>query len=230
MRTRSLLLALTLVACAWPAAAQVPFGVNPATLAPPVVFTSTTTSMVFASSGSVGAPSIAFAAEPTMGFYRPSAGNVVFVGTLSATTGLASGANMAVTAAGAYSWNSVTRSAIRSSSDGIMSMENVASTIGSKFKVDALPTVNAGFGTSPGITAGSTPFAGSVNVGTGGVATTGTIDFNGTAFPSAPFCALSTTTATYTAITAISTTQLTLTGAAAWPGSTVISWVCVSAK
>jgi hypothetical protein len=38
------------------------------------------------------------------------------------------------------------------------------------------------------VIAGSTPFAGAVNVGSPNSVTLGVINFNGTAFPSAPFC------------------------------------------
>lgn len=107
---------------------------------------------------------------------------------------------------------------------------NTNNTIGAIVKVDALPTVASGFGGTPSITAGSTPLAGSVNVGTGGVATSGVINFNGTAFPSAPFviCMNTTTGAIVRATT--STTQLTITAAIAFVASDIISWVCISSK
>jgi hypothetical protein len=72
--------------------------------------------------------------------------------------------------------------------------------------------------------------AGSVNVGTGGVATTGVITFNGTAFPSAPFCTPSLSAGsvptTYTATTA----AITFTTSVAWPASTIVTWQCISSK
>lgn len=109
-------------------------------------------------------------------------------------------------------------------------IQNAAGTIGSILKVDALPTISSGFGTTPAITAGSTPFAGSVNVGAGGVATSGVINFGGTAFPSAPFVvAMNTTTGAILKATA-TTTQLTITANAAFTASDVVAWICVGAR
>lgn len=115
--------------------------------------------------------------------------------------------------------------------DGEFKATTIGEAIGVTFKFDALPTVASGFGTSPSITAGSTPLAGSVNIGTGGVATSGIINFNGTAFPSAPFCVADGTTSNITTrVAAVSTTQLTLTTTVAWTASDVINWICISAK
>jgi hypothetical protein len=114
-------------------------------------------------------------------------------------------------------------------SNGVFSLTTQTEAIGSQLKVDALPTVASGFGTSPAITAGSTPFAGSVNVGTGGVATSGIINFNGTAFPSAPHCVCNDTLTTLVQRCTGSTTQLTITSAA-WTANDIIDWICVSSK
>lgn len=115
--------------------------------------------------------------------------------------------------------------------DGLLQLTSNGFTIGVVLKVDALPTVASGFGTSPSITAGSTPFAGSVNVGTGGAATSGVINFAGTAYPSAPFClATPSLTNVPTRATTISTTQLTLTTTTAWTASDIVGWICISAK
>lgn len=107
---------------------------------------------------------------------------------------------------------------------------STSATIGSRLKIDALPTVASGFGTSPAVTAGSTPFAGSVNVGTGGAATAGTLNFNGTAFPSAPFCIADTASSNTATRVSPSTTQIAFNTTVAWTASDVVSWVCVSAK
>jgi hypothetical protein len=114
--------------------------------------------------------------------------------------------------------------------DGHLTMTNDAGTIGSRLKMDALPTVASGFGTSPSITAGSTPLAGSVNVGTGGIATSGVINFNGTAFPSAPFVVATTSLTNAVVRATASTTQLTLTSTTAWTASDVITWHAISSK
>lgn len=115
-------------------------------------------------------------------------------------------------------------------SDGQLVITNAAQTIGSTIKVDALPTVSSAFGTSPAITAGSTPFAGSVNIGTGGVAVSGVINFNGTAFPSAPFCVCGATLTNTTCRTGTTTTQLTITSNVAWTASDVVDWICASVR
>lgn len=142
--------------------------------------------------------------------------------------GEVSGLNLLATSTGTVYWSG--RSLLKSPSDGNVSITNQAATIGSQIKVDALPTVASGFGTSPAVTAGSTPLAGSVNIGTGGVATSGVINFNGTAFPSAPFVVcMNTTTGAVVRATA-TTTQLTITAPAAFVASDVITWICISAK
>lgn len=176
--------------------------------------------------GTSGAPSIAFASEPTLGFYRLSAGAVKLMGTLN-TSGTTNVAELFVTTTGRI--GSGTLGSTAYTADGLMKIQNNAGTIGSVVKIDALPTVGSGFGTTPSVTAGSTPFAGSVNVGTGGVATTGVITFGGTAYPSAPFCTLGESAGSFTTYTA-TTTALTLTTSVAWPASTLVSWICVSSK
>lgn len=169
--------------------------------------------------GTSGAPSIAFASEPTLGIFRASAANMQLQGTLTATGGLVTG-NFIFPSAGRFS----------SAADANFVLQNNALTIGSRLKADALPTVSSAFGTAPAITAGSTPLAGSVNVGTGGVAVSGVINFNGTAFPSAPFVVcMNTTTAAVVRCTA-TTTQLTMTAPAAFTASDIVAWVAISPK
>lgn len=173
-------------------------------------------------------PSIAYASEPTLGFFRSSATIITATGNFNVTGESGSTTNFRAGAAGAFYWS--TKSLIKSPTNGIETHTLQDSSIGVEFKYDALPTVASGFGTSPSVTAGSTPMAGSINVGTGGVATTGVINFNGTAFPSAPFvvCMNTTTGAVVRATT--STTQLTITAPAAFTASDVVCWICVSSK
>lgn len=151
-------------------------------------------------------------------------------GTILASTGnfTAVGAGFAANSGGNLSFG--TRSIVNSPADGNLVTTNTAGTIGVRLKTDALPTVASGFGTSPSVTAGSTPFAGSINVGTGGTATTGTITFGGTAFPSAPFCVADTVTSNTTTRVTSTTTQLTLTTTVAWTASDVVTWICISSK
>jgi hypothetical protein len=171
--------------------------------------------------GTSALPSMAFASELTLGFYRSAAATITamattfFVGNSSLTT-----AQMSVGG----------QVKIGNTADGVASIKNNALTFGVTLKFDALPTIASGFGGTPSITAGSTPLAGSVNVGTGGAATTGTIDFNGTAFPSAPFVVVMNTTTGAVVRATTSTTQLIITAPVAFIASDVICWICVSSK
>lgn len=135
------------------------------------------------------------------------------------------GGALTIAGAGEQIWTG--RSILNAVQNGQLRLRNNARSIGVILKFDALPTVASGFGTSPAITAGSTPLAGSVNVGTGGIATAGVIDFNGTAFATAPFAiAMNTTTGAIVRATA-TTTQLTITALVAFAASDVIAWICI---
>jgi hypothetical protein len=114
--------------------------------------------------------------------------------------------------------------------DGQWALTSNNGSIGSRLKFDALPTIASGFGGSPSVVAGSVPMDGSVNVGTGGVATTGVITFNGAAFPSAPNCVYSTTTTNAVTRGTPTTTQLTLNSTTAWLANDIVTWHCFSAK
>lgn len=179
----------------------------------------------YASNGTSGAPSYSFTSEPTLGFWRSAAGAVTLQG------GLATTASLQLT--GATTNGEVRMSGntiLQAPAGGTLALLNFSRTIGSTFKVDALPTIASGFGTSPAVTAGSTPFAGSVDVGTGGVAASGVITFGGTAFPSAPFCVIGSSTGTYQLRSVTTTTTIQLIANVAFTASDKISWICVSAK
>lgn len=140
--------------------------------------------------------------------------------------------NISTGAAGSFTWNSTSRSRISSTSDGIINMSTLGASIGSVFKVDALPTINSGFGTSPSITVGSTPFAGSVVWGSGGTATSGAVNFGGTAWPSAPFIVVTSnnTTGGPQVVTAVNTTSFTIAGTTAPAAGSITSWIAVGSK
>lgn len=163
-----------------------------------------------------------------------NASNELDIGTQPANFGTMTGSSMTLTgailagAAALIGWSG--RSRLTAPADGILQIDNNAATIGSKLKVDALPTVASGFGTSPAIIAGSTPFAGAVNVGTGGVATSGVINFNGTSFSTAPFVvAMNTTTGALLRATTTAT-QLTITANAAFTASDIVHWIAVGPR
>ena len=164
--------------------AQLPFG---GTTNPPIVFVNSSSSFVpvLTVGGVLTSGSLVTGTASTQALTASS---------VLGTGGISSGAAGYLSIA--------TRGYFSATADGLWAFQNAAGTIGTTLKVDALPTVASGFGTSPFITAGSTPFAGSVNVGTGSPGTTGTINFNGTAFPSAPFCVTGTTTTNAPTVTA----------------------------
>lgn len=113
--------------------------------------------------------------------------------------------------------------------DGVETFNNNAVSAGIRFQFAAAPTVSSGFGSSPSITSGSTDTAGSVNVGTGSVATSGVIAF-ATTWASAPFCIVMNTTTGILQRATTTTTQLTITSALAWTASDVIVWLCIGSK
>lgn len=186
-----------------------------------------------AADGTSGAPSHTFASEPTLGFYRSAAGIVTVVGALvlSGTNSLSVGGDVTLGAANMVRFGA--RGKVRSGADGIFTVLNNGETIGSEFKVDALPVASACGAGSPAVVAGSTPMSGAVTIGTTSVATC-TITFGGTAYPSAPHCsgAVETTTAANarTMGYSASATVLTIVPSAAWVDSSVVNWVCVSSK
>lgn len=186
--------------------------------------------------GTSGAPAVSFASEPTLGFWRSAAATTTHQGTLVVTaifTSQSGSANaISLGSGGGINWSS--KGFLTSPSNGSWVLRTADVQTGVTLKADALPTVGSGFGTSPSVTAGSTPLAGSVNVGTGGTATTGVITFGGTAFPSAPFCTANVVTSTAGNVRAMgvstTTTALTLTAASAWVASDLVSWTCISSK
>lgn len=176
-------------------------------------------------------PSYTFASEPTLGIWRQSAGTLEVRGNLNVSSNISgSGDVRAASGSTIYFQN---RAKFASSADGLITVENQAATIGSVIKADALPVASACGTGSPAVVAGSTPFSGSVTVGTGGPLTC-TITFGGTAYPSAPHCngAVETTTAANARAIGYSssTTVLTIVPATAWADSSVVNWHCVSSK
>ncbi len=130
-------------------------------------------------------------------------------------------------AASLVSWSGTTR--LGAPLVGQLNVVNTGQTSGAALNVSALPTVGSGFGTSPAVIAGSTPFAGSVNVGTVAPGTTGTITFGGTAFPSTPHCIANNTITAQVVKATPTTTQLVLTSAG-FTASDIVDWICISSK
>jgi hypothetical protein len=87
------------------------------------------------------------------------------------------------------------------------------------------PTISSGFGTSPSIVNSNSPAAFTVNVGTGGVATSGVIGLP-TATTGWSCFANDRTNNTVTRQTATTTTSATFTAAAAWAASDILNISC----
>lgn len=185
--------------------------------------------------GTSAAPSIAFANQPALGFYRAGAGSVVFVGSNGILTlGTGSTNDLSAHIITGLGYLLSTGGAIKSTvGDGLFSFAPAAQTLGTTLKVDALPSVSACGAGSPAVTAGSTPLSGSVTIGTTAVATC-LITFNGTAYPSAAHCSGSVETTTAANVRAMgylaTTTTLTIVPTAAWADSSVVNWSCYSPK
>lgn len=105
-----------------------------------------------------------------------------------------------------------------------LGMGNSASnTIGS-----TVPTISSGFGSSPtletSVSAGTHAFR--VNVGTGGVATSGVVALNSTAATHWNCFVSDFTGGIVTRVTADTTNTVTVTGASAWAASSILQFVC----
>lgn len=163
--------------------------------------------------GTSGAPSIAFASEPTLGIWRSSAGAITLQGGMS-TTG-----NMQIAAAGFLGFTN--RSQFTSPADGLMNItKNTGTVLGYQINPGtAAPTATTcGTGT---VTAHSTNMAGQITA-TG--ATTCTVTFGAPAWSFAPFCSVTdVTTAAALRISTSATTSIIVTGLTS---GDVFNWVC----
>lgn len=181
--------------------------------------------------GTSGAPAIAFASEPTLGFWRSAAATITNQGKLIVSSDFTVNGTSTIANGQTFRWNS--NLVLSSPAAGAFNVAAWSGTTGSQLKVDALPTVTACGAGTPSVAAGSTPLAGAVVIGTTAVSTC-TITFGGTAFPSAPACTSNTVTASAANVRAIgataTTTQLVLVPASAWADSSIVSWICISPK
>lgn len=183
------------------------------------------------SDGTSGSPAYTFASEPTLGFYRSGAATITAQATTFATSNSISVGNSVNATTGI---NITGKWKMLSPADGIGTWSNNTGTIGIELKADALPSYAAGFSSVPGgaaVTALSTPLFGSISVGTGTMAASGTVNFNGTAFPTAPQTVICQNTTTLQLVRCTATTTvLTITGNGNFTASDVISWVVGSSK
>jgi len=180
-------------------------------------------------------PSLAFLSEPTLGLYRYAATAMGLTGSLLASANITAGSTLNAAQVNASSGTAAFRSSLTGTvlslgvADGTAVLRNNGDTLGVRLKFDALPTVASGFGAGAAVTAGSTPLAGSVN--TGAISASGVINFNGTAFPAAPFVVCQNLTTGLAVKYTATATQLTLSPATGnFAANDVIAWHCISAK
>lgn len=196
-------------------------------------------SIITVSNGTSAAPGLSFAGGNGFdGFYWRTLGHVVFTAQGNPAIDFSSGLLMG--ASYVLGWNAVNNVATGATPEvglvreaaGALSINN-GGAIGTRINVSGLPSVSACGAGSPAVTAGSTPFSGSVTVGTGAPATC-TITFNGTAYATVPHCygEVETTTAANARATGYSatTTVLTIVPATPWADSSVVNWSCLSPK
>lgn len=130
-------------------------------------------------------------------------------------------------------WVSVQQVAIPA--DGKITFQNAAGTHGITAQFTGAPTISSNFGTSPSVTSGSTDSVGEINVGTGGAATAGIINFAST-WPNAiaPKCisAVNGSAGTDARVMEVTTTttQAQFTASAAWASGTIIWYFCFATK
>lgn len=187
--------------------------------------------------GTLTNPSISFLSDPSTGFYSGGAGqlNITIGGVVSGFWGSSSVTFPSILYLGIGQDTPIARDAA-----GIVALKN--SSTAQKFRIyqtttgpvantlDATaPTIQGGtFGTSPTVVAGSTAFSWRINVGTGGVATSGVIVVpaatNGWNCPGVTDM----TTNIVTRQTASTTTTITLTAASAWTASDILVGTCIS--
>lgn len=127
--------------------------------------------------GTSGAPILAFASEPTLGFWRSGAGVVTLQGALTTTGNILLPAAGTLTATG--------RSSFSSSADSLAQVKNNGGTTGMELNTG---TPSLGTCTGGSLTSGSRNFAGEVTGTTGGSCV---INFGTPNFTNAPFCTLS---------------------------------------
>jgi hypothetical protein len=90
------------------------------------------------------------------------------------------------------------------------------------------PTISSGFGSSPSVPSGNGATTFRVNVGTGGVATSGVVAMGVTAATGWNCQVVDFTTNTVTRETANTTTTVTVTAAAAWAASDILIFNCAA--
>lgn len=185
-----------------------------------------------AKTGTSAAPSYSFTSQAGTGWYYGGDGLVgLGLGSGSTPMILFGGATSSFVALKRNGTQLQTRLA-DDSTYGNFIAGNVTGTTGYFFGASATlmvsataPTVSSGFGTSPSIVNSNGTAAFTVNVGTGGVATSGVIGLP-TATTGWNCFVIDRTNNTVTRETATTTTTVTLTAAAAWAASDILQVSC----
>lgn len=144
-------------------------------------------------------------------------------------TGRATSDSVTVAAAGDVTF--LARTNLMAPAAGIFLLANGQNSTGLRMQFGNIPTFNSGFGTSPSVIAGSSDSAFSVNVGTGGAATSGVINFAST-WAVAPVCIAQDSTTVGAGVQKVvtSTTIATITSAVAWTASDIVNVLCFGAR
>jgi hypothetical protein len=170
--------------------------------------------------GSTSVPSYSFSADTNTGIYSSAADTLDFT----------VGGNTRMTIGGTVNLSGVpivSNQYILTSSEYYMRGSSLCFKVGASdraFFCTYAPTIASGFGTSPTIAGIASSFT--VTVGTGGVATTGIVNF-GVTYNVAPRCIAQNQTTEMDVRATPTTTQVTLTSGSAWTAADKIDVICL---
>jgi len=151
-------------------------------------------------------------------------GALKYTGTTT-VTGRATSDSVTVSAGGDVTF--ATRSNLMAPAAGVLLLANSQNSVGLRMQFGNTPAIGSGFGASPSVVAGGSDSAFSVNVGTGGAATSGVVNFAST-WAVAPVCIAQDQTTVGAGVqkVATSTTIATITTAVAWTASDIVNVIC----
>lgn len=202
------------------------------------------TPAIYFPNGSASAPSIAFASQPNTGWYHRVSSEMTLAANGVAAMGL--DGDLTLVAANGLKWNSgtsigagVDTTLVRLAPGVIAPGANFAFGLTAPAFVRTAPTISSGFGSSPSIVASNGTAAFTINVGTGGSATSGVVGlptattgwncFANDITAAAAHVAYNTRQTASSTTTATLENQTTSTGAAiAWGASDILRVNCVA--
>jgi len=155
-------------------------------------------------------------------------GSLKYTGTIT-VTGRATVDSVTAAAGGDYTF--VGRSNLMAPAAGVLLLANSQNSVGLRMQFGNSPTIGSGFGGSPSVVSGSSDSAFSVNVGTGGAATSGVVNF-ATTWAVAPVCIAQdqTTVGAGAQKVATTTAAATITTAVAWTANDIVNVLCFGAR